>query len=219
MASPVVVSRIQNRRGIQSQFNALYPPGYGGIGGYNSVAGFTPAAYPNVLAPGELALVTDTRRTFIGNLNGEFLELAEILSSGIFLEPVIVQLPPVGVFTMIPTIPTGLIYPATPFTTFFYDVTDAVSPDWDTVGTTFSRNGELQVTATAPFAPILNPPFPPITPVSLLDTGIEINTALPNTISFMAQYDITSTHIEILYQHNFPGNLTFSTSTLKWLPF
>jgi hypothetical protein len=37
MASPVVVSRIQNRRGTQAQFNALYPPGYNGIGGFGNI--------------------------------------------------------------------------------------------------------------------------------------------------------------------------------------
>src|SRR5271165_5499288 len=36
MAEPVVVSRIQNRRGLQADFNALYPPGYQGTGGFES---------------------------------------------------------------------------------------------------------------------------------------------------------------------------------------
>jgi len=72
MASPVTVSRIQNRRGTQAQFNALYPPGYTGTGPVNI------NLYPNILMPGELALCTDTRRVFLGNLSGEYIELATI---------------------------------------------------------------------------------------------------------------------------------------------
>lgn len=76
MAAPVVVSRIQSRRGTQAQFDALYPLGYSGIGGYGSLPGFNSTNYPNVLMPGELALCTDTRRVFLGNLNAEYLEFA-----------------------------------------------------------------------------------------------------------------------------------------------
>jgi hypothetical protein len=38
MSAPVVVSRIQNRRGTQTQFNALYPPGYSGVGGFGGLS-------------------------------------------------------------------------------------------------------------------------------------------------------------------------------------
>ena len=75
MASPVVVSRIQNRRGTQVQFDALYPVGYTGIGGYGSLPGFNVTNFPDVLLPGELAFCTDTRRLFIGNINGEYTEV------------------------------------------------------------------------------------------------------------------------------------------------
>lgn len=67
--TPVVVSRIQNRRGTQADFDNLYPPGYTGTGG---------AIGPDILQPGELALCTDTRRVFIGNINGEYIELATL---------------------------------------------------------------------------------------------------------------------------------------------
>jgi hypothetical protein len=219
MASPVVVSRIQNRRGLQSQFNAgpgtLYPNGYNGVGGYGSLPGFDSTNYPNVLLPGELALCTDTRRTFLGNINGEFIELSAPVTGDIVLSPTVVVLPPVGTFTVIPE----LTYTATPFMTFLYDLTDSLSADWNVIGTTFSRNGQLQVTATAYFVGVPNPPFPTPTPVTLSDTGTEINTVLPNSITFRAQYDISHTNIEIMYMHDFAGSLTFSTSTIKWLPF
>jgi hypothetical protein len=152
MSTPVVISRIQNRRGTQIQFNALYPVGYNGIGGFGSifaakttiaasgtgtsatitftggsfvvgstitVVGVTPSGYngtyivdsavgntvtyacsatgaqtvsgqayptynsilfPGVLQPGEVALLTDTRRFFVGNLNGEYIELVSTKS-------------------------------------------------------------------------------------------------------------------------------------------
>jgi len=137
MASPVVVSRIQNRRGTQAQFNALYPFGYNGIGGADI------NLYPNILLQGELALCTDTRRVFIGNINGEYIELQTVLDG---LPPVMVSLPPVAVFTVIPQ----LTYPATPFFNIAYDITDVGGPDWDAVGTQYSRNGELQITAVDP---------------------------------------------------------------------
>jgi hypothetical protein len=76
MTAPVVVSRIQNRRGLQTQFDELYPPGYLGVGGYGSIVNFTPENFPNVLLPGEIVLCTDTRKVFIGNVNGEYLQLA-----------------------------------------------------------------------------------------------------------------------------------------------
>lgn len=72
---PVTVTRIQNRRGTYSQFLALYPTGYTGVGGYGSMIGYTSATYPNVLQPGELALCTDNRKMFMGNLNGEYIEV------------------------------------------------------------------------------------------------------------------------------------------------
>lgn len=201
MATPVVVSRIQNRRGTQVQFDSLYPPGYTGTGGASIIT------YPNILLPGELALTTDTRRIFLGNLNGEYVELTTSLGVGLLLLPLVLVLPPAAVFTAIP----ALEYNPTPFFTLFYDITNSLNPDWNTVGPTFSRNGEMKITAT------VDNVLPPIR-VSMSDTSTEVNLDIPDDISFMADYNIGSTKIEILYKHDFATSLTFSTSTLLWLP-
>ena len=61
--TPVVVSRIQNRRGTQAQFDALYPEGQPGFG-------------PDILQPGEIALITDPPgKVYIGSLNGTYFEI------------------------------------------------------------------------------------------------------------------------------------------------
>lgn len=216
MASPVVVSRIQNRRGTQTQFNGLYPLGYNGVGGFESIPGYNITNYPNVLLSGEIALCTDSRRVFVGNINGEYLELSEVMSDGILLEPLVLTLPPSALFTVIP----GLTYTATPFMKILYDITDSASADWNVVGTNFSRNGTLEITAVQNFTPAPpTPPFPAITPVSLIDTGVEINLASPDSITFQAQYDGTASFIQIAYTHDFSTSLTFSTSNIQWLPF
>lgn len=196
---PVVVSRIQNRRGVQADFDALYPVGYTGIGGCDI------NVYPNILLSGELALCTDSRRVFLGNLDGEYVEIPIVLGGGIFLPPLVVILPPVGVFTTIPE----LDYLPTPFFTLLYSLTDTVLPDWNTVGSNFSKNGELKITA------INNEP----PDASLTDTGTEINLTA-NDISFMVEYvNLPSQHIAISYKHDFSSDLTFSTSTISWVPF
>lgn len=82
MASPVVITRIQHRRGLQSQFDGLYPPGYDGIGGFYSRPGYNIDAYPDVLVSGELALCTDTCRVFLGNIDGKYTEIAATTGSG-----------------------------------------------------------------------------------------------------------------------------------------
>jgi len=196
MASPVTVSRIQNRRGTQAQFDALYPPGYTGVGPVNI------NLYPNILMPGELALATDTRRIFLGNLNGEYVELASV-GAGILLSPLVISLPPVGIFTVIPE----LTFISTPFFNILYSITDSLNPDWNTVGTTFSRNGEMKITAAT---------FGGGT-VSLTDSSVDVNNTIYD-ISFTADYNVIPS-IEISYMHNFPGNLTFSSGTILWLPF
>ena len=187
--------------------------------------------FPNILMPGELALCTDTRRVFIGNLNGEYIELEMTVAGGANMSfmPTSWVLPPVGSFTPISKVLPGpftvyLEYSSTPFLTVVYDVTDSLSPDWNSVGVNFSRSGELRITAVADFTPIPNPPFPDITAVSLTDVASEVNRYAPApplpgpqpTIQFIAQYN--GPKIEILYQHNFPGNLTFTTGTLNWMP-
>jgi hypothetical protein len=202
MATPVVVSRIQNRRGTQTQFDNLYPPGYTGTGGVDI------NVWPNILLPGELALATDTRRVFLGNLNGEYIELTNSSLTDIALLPLVLVLPPAAVFTAIPQLEID----PTPFFTLFYDITNSLNPDWNTVGATFSRNGEMKITAT------VDNILPPDR-ATLTDTSTEINLEVPDDISFVAQYNLASTKIEILYKHDFAGSLTFSTSSLHWLPF
>ena len=205
MSSPVVVSRIQNRRGTQTQFNALYPPGYTGTGGYGSIPGFNSTNFPDVLLPGELAFCTDTRRTFLGNINGEYVELAKS-SGSLTLLPLVIQLPPVGVFTVIPQ----LTFLNTPFFSILYDLSDNLSPDWNAVGTLFTRNATLQIATLGPAATVPR--------VTSTDIGTEINKTA-NNIYFNAIHDITLSQVTVSYKHNFAGNLTFSSSSINWLPF
>jgi len=208
--TPVVVSRIQNRRGIQDQFNALYPAGYTGIGGFGS-GNYDPAFnienYPAVLMTGELALCTDSRNLYMGNINGEYVRLGTV-GSGVLLNTLVPQLratlPPTSTFTVIPE----LSYLATPFATFLYSSTDSILNNWNTVGNNFSKNGQLQITAIIPAA---------ANPVTLTDTGTEINPG-SYTLNFIAQYGVNN-YINILYKHNFPSSLTFNSTDIKWIPF
>ena len=215
MANPVVVSRIQNRRGTQAEFdgdiytpggpNSVYPKGYDGVGGYIENGGtypnFTAVNYPNVLLAGELAFCTNSSRIFLGNEHGAYVEIPIVLGTGIFLPPLMLTLVPAVSFTYIPE----LDYIQTPFFTILYDLTDSLSPDWNSPGTNFSKNGELKITAISSDA-------------TLTDIGTEINlTPVPSDISFQAVYN--NPNIEIWYKHNFPGNLTFSTSTISWVAY
>lgn len=202
MATPVITSRIQNRRGTQAQFDNLYPPGYDGIGGCDTLL------YPNVLKEGEFGLCTDTRRVFLGNLSGEYIELSQTLPvSGVSFLPIRYDLAPTAVWLPVP----GLLpIPATPFFRILYDLTDvdAIIPDWNIPGTNFSKNGMLEITTTT-------------TNATLMDTGTEINNSLPADISFKATLISTTDGpaIEVSYLHNFPYNLTFCVATVSWVPF
>lgn len=283
MTSPVVVSRIQNRRGTQDQFDALYPGQYtsavgatssgttitvastigvyqdgvpsviagtgafapgtivtnilsstqfavnlapttplsGGaqvfIPAYNGQGGVSIAQYPNVLLPGEMALCTDTRNLYIGNVNGEYILYTASSGTSIILPPLVVVLDPAPTYTVIPE----LTYPATPFFNFLYDVTDSISSNWNSItGTSFARNGEMKITAVQSFADIPNVPYPPITPVDLTDNSVEVKNPATYTvedISFIAKFN--GLNIEISYKHNFPGSLTLSSTTIHWSPF
>lgn len=282
--TPVIVSRIQNRRGTQSQFDNLYPGEYisspgaqstmnvvtvtstdglfvgrpvyvkAGIGQFadgtkvisiDSGTQFTVdldpaiplsgtdaivyspkysgqggATGPDILQPGEIGLCTDTRRVFIGNLNGEYVELTDVPTvSDIVILPVIVQLDPSpDAFVPIP----ALTHTVTPFLTFVYSIVDQMTSNPNTVGNKFSRNGEMKITAIV--APSTIPPHP----VTLTDTSTEINTSdlIPSAtppytpiqpdIQFIADYDTTGS-IRISYMHNFPTPLTLSTSTTVWI--
>lgn len=201
MALPVTVTRIQNRRGLQAQFDALYPPGYNGIGGYGNFPGYTPGSYPHVLREGEIGLTTDTRRVLIGNLNGEYIDIGSGALSGLIFSPFMISLPPSGTFVTMPS--PGIEFNATPFFNVLYSLTDSASPNWNSVGIEFARNGQLQITATSSLY------------VALTDSSTEINTTVYD-ISFQAVY--SGSNIVIQYKHNFPYTLTFSTTTIKWAP-
>ena len=196
---------MQNRRGTQSEFNNLYPT-YPGTGS-------------NILQPGELALCTDTLRVFIGNLNGEYFEIGTGSGGGgsvanLELVPLVISLPPAAS----PTVISSLTHIPTPFLSLLYSIVDVTTGDPNAVGTNFSKNGELSITSTVNFVPAPPVfPFPQILPVSLVDTGNEVNTTAFD-INFTANYNITGTLIEISYTHNFSSNLTFSTSSIIWVP-
>lgn len=207
--TPVVVSRIQNRRGTLAQFQTLYPPG--------SYLGTYPTGQPgtgsNILQPGEIALITDAPgRVFIGTVDGYYMELA-VASGSINLNLMPLQIvlqptSPVGTWWPIPALNTS---GPTPFYSILYSVTDAALPGPsepalpNTVGSSFSKNGELQITAIS-----LLPGY-----ASVTDTGTEINAYLsPYDISFRADY--VGGIIQISYMHDFPGPLTFSTSSITW---
>ena len=288
MSLPVVVSRIQNRRGTQQNFLNLYPPGYDGIQGYTFgalgfqppltpvlgasgngtsvtltfasspvanypvgsqiiVAGITPITfngiytvtatsptsvsyasvvtdiyisggaitfpynstnYPTALAPGELALVTDPPGTvYIGNVNGTYAEVGvqSTTPSNITLQPLPIILEPVAVYTPIPQ----LTYAGVPFMSILFDITDVGTLNWNTVGTSFSRNGELQITA------LHSSPSPT---AALTEISTEINNnPLGQDITFQASFDGVS--VTISYVSTFLIPLTFSTSTISWSPF
>lgn len=222
MTSQVVVSRIQNRRGTQTQFdgypysslgpNSLYPVGYTGIGGYGSFPTFDAINYPSVLMPGELALCTDTRRLLMGNINGEYIEVTtDQPMYDIVLTPLVTQLPPspLTYSTILP-----LTYSPRPFFTLLYSLVDVITTNPNQVGNSFSKMGELKISATVDFAPIPNPPFQPLLPVTLMDTGTEVN-ATAFDINFKTEYDLFG-NIQIMYTHNFPTSLSFSTSSIIW---
>lgn len=204
MTTPTIVSRLQNRRGTQAQFDALYPPGYTGIAPFPG----DPAEYPNILLPGELALCTDTRKIYIGNLNGEYVEVGVDGSTPVPVPvpagppiPEVMELPPAGAWTPI----SELVFQPTAFLTLPYSITDTLVPDWNTPGNTYSRNGKLEITyASGPNT------------ATLTDTSTEVNTTVFD-ISFRARAEFGLIIIE--YIHNFPTPLQLSTTTCRWHPF
>lgn len=274
MSNPVVVSRIQNRRGTQDQFDNLYPPGFDGTSGYGGIFnqtvisnsntvgsgtvvtvqadgtkypvgtnitldGVTPSVYngefivtsatptqitfngtatgaitvpgqmyptynstlfPNVLLPGELALCTDSRRVFVGNLNGGFVEMSlELPINDLQLLPIVLTLP-----ANAPSWTSVISFPATPFFSLLYDLTDNLDPNWNAIGTDYTKNGKLEITTSTTLA-------------ILSDSGTDINNSLPADISFKA--DLVGPNVEISYTHDFPYSLTFSSGSVHWLPF
>lgn len=187
--TPVVISRIQNRRGLQADFDALYPAGQPGSG-------------PDVLQPGEIALCTDTGNVYIGtidsNISGYYIKIAPVSSGGpVEFLPSVSVLAPTSTWTQV-------LAPIddTPFFTLLYSLTDIVTTDPNAVGINFSKNGELIITSTD-------------TDATLADIGTEINTTLYD-INFTVTK--SGTTIELLYIHNFPTPITFSTGSIIWAP-
>lgn len=236
MTSPVVISRIQNRRGTQAQFDNLYPPGYTGVGGFGSIVGFNITNYPNVLSAGEIALCTDTRRTFIGNLNGEYIELGagggggslSVSDEGSLLTAAATSMDFVGsgvtatavgsAVTVSVGTPPPLLITLTPQTsyTLIPGLTHTATPYY-----TISYS-LVDVTTINPNTPGVNfssngtlQITSTTTTATLTQSSTDVNTTSSSTISFSAAK--VGANIQISYIHNFTGNLTFSTSSLIWV--
>jgi len=190
----VVISRIQNRSGTQANFEALYPPGYNGIGG---------ATGTQILQPGEIALCTDTRNIYMGNLNGEYIQVGSGGGSSGEFAPIVVNLPPSPTFVPVP----GILFTPTPFMRIIYSIVDEITDDPNQVGTDFSKNGTLEITSVV---------YVDANSVSLTDSGVE-NNSTAFDVSFLAEYDVDG-NIQVSYKHDFPDDLTLSTSSLIWLP-
>lgn len=195
--SPVIVSRIQNRRGTQAEFDALYPPGYTGVGG---------ATGNRVLQPGEIGLCLDSRRVFIGTLNGEYIEFGKGAGSGsgsgINFDPIIIQLPPTSEFVEIPE----LTVVATPMLKIMYSVADTNTDLLGAIGTAYSRVGQLDITSTSARA-------------TLSDDYTTVDEDVANILDFRADYSNMDQSIRIKYRHDFPGILTMTSGTISWAPF
>lgn len=207
MSSPVTISRIQNRRGIQDQFNGidpnrLYPTDYNGSApGYGTPPDYNISTYPNVLQPGELALCTDTGNVYIGGENGTFFHVNATAVPPDYINPIVYSLAPVANFTTI----SPLSYLPVPLMNILYDVVDSGSDtSWNAPGLTFSRSGTMTITV-----------LPGTSQAELNDVSTELNNA-GIYLSFRAIYN--SGNVEIQYYHNSASSLTFSTSTIKWNP-
>ena len=192
MANEVVISRIQNRRGTQAEFDALPNP---------------------KLRPGEIGLVTDTERLFIGNADGTILEIGISNTNELLFSPINFLLIPTYSSLGAPPSNTwqtiaGLSFLPTNFLNILYSIDQIpIDPTLLTLST-FVKNGTLLITSSLP-------PF-----ATLTDTATEISEyGLGIDIGFRVMYSSDSSLIEIQYTHNFPSVLSFNTSTIQWSPF
>lgn len=196
-SSPVIVSRIQNRRGTQAEFDSLYPPGYKGVGG---------ATGNKVLQPGEIGLCLDSRRVFIGTLNGEYIEFGQGAGTGgggtgtFSFEPLTLSLAPSSSFIAIP----ALSLSTTPFFNIFYSAADSATT-LGAVGNNYARNGTLTITATKSNATLTD------NYTSITDNQYELD--------FIAELSSNGADIQVKYRHNFPSALTLTTGTMAWAAF
>lgn len=203
--TPVVVSRIQHRRGTQDQFNALYPPGYTGVGGYDGPS--------TILQPGELAVCMDSRRVFVGALNGEYFEMgtgsgtggggSSECCGGLIAVSIPLQ-PSPDTYAPVP----GVRFNPTPFHDIQYSATDATSPDVDAPGTMYTRSGKLTITSLKQSAAS--------DLVNLVDYSVEVNKTVYDLV-FRADYDGDGKSILVSYRHNFPMPLRMTTSSIVWI--
>lgn len=201
MTSQVVLSRIQNRRGTQVQFNALY-------------TSLNPLANEQQLQPGEIGVCTDTGRMFMGTelnifpIPNSYIEILSnstplVITGQISFTPLIVTLAPVGTFTTISSLAINLGLYTSGNIGFYeilynvYELPPAMSSP------PFSRSGVLNLSTSTSYA-------------TLTDTSTDINPT-SSDISFQAVYSGGS--VEIQYQHNFTGDVVLSTSTILWAPF
>lgn len=210
MATQVVLSRMQNRRGTQAEFDALYISG---------------APVELQLQPGEVGFCTDTHRLFIGNdipVIGNPYTYTEIPTAGqtvitgstLEFSPIIISLLPAASWTDV----TSLAFtpdatsPHPGLLNIFYTLTE-LSPLLST-DVPFTKSGILSVATTTYTS---SSAFIPVS--KLTDTGTEINTYLSPQpdISFKAEY--SGGTVQIYYKHNFSGSLELSTSTIHWINF
>ena len=190
----VVLSRIQNRRGTQAEFNALYNIG---------------APSGEQLQPGEIGMCTDTKRVFIGTTTGAYTELnaaghSLVATDALEFIPMQATLVPqtswtsIGIFAYtVPSTATSI-----GVLNILYSLTEPV-----TLATApYTKNGTLCVTSTT-------------TSASLTDTGSEINlyTGTAPDISFRAIFGGGT--VQIQYKHNFTGSLIIKASTVHWVGF
>lgn len=222
--TPVVVSRIQNRRGLKDDFLYLYPPGYNGVDGFGYIPSYTEEnpQYQNILQPGELALCTDSRELFMGNVNGQYIKLnvdSSLEPENLILRPNSIVLQPTASYQ--PLSEDNYEFSPRPFLNILYDITDtvidtgsAILPSApNTTGVNFARSGQLTITATGTLA-------------TLSDNHTVINNyplipqpiigPYPPDVDFKVEYN-EGGNLLLKYKHNFPGPLTFTTSTIVWI--
>lgn len=198
MPSVQYITRFTNRKGTQAQFNALYPLRYDGVGGVDL------EKFPNVLAQGEIGLCTDTNRAFMGNINGEYIELAtdSAITDRVLLLPFVKYLLPTSTFKPIP----GLTFKAAPLINLEYSVFDSAGYDWTRPGLEYTKNGKITITCIDGV-------------VTLMDTAVEESPDYNYDIYFNTVYDNSGSICSVLYRHNYNTTLLFSTHSTQWAPF
>jgi len=199
MTAQVVLSRIQNRRGTQAQFDALYAPA---------------APIEQQLQPGEIGFCTDTNRVFIGRDVGTFTEIttngaASVVDATLEFIPMSVTLPPTA--TWAPVLSMAFTLDPLSTTSGYISVLYSVLETGSTT-TPFTKSGTLTISSSIS-------PNPVATISTLTDSGTEIN-VYPDPkpdISFKAVY--SGGTVQISYIHNFVSPLILRSSSIHWQGF